>query len=100
MIPSKVRRFVRTNKRWIKWEDGEEHPSITAMELLKYGAATFGNHEFNYGLDFLDEVKDDAIFPYVNANVRDAKTGYLKYDPFIMIDVVDSKRRNLRFKSV
>ena len=28
-----------------------------------------GNHEFNYGLDFLDEVLDDAPMPYVSANV-------------------------------
>lgn len=76
-----------------KLEDGEEHPSITAMELLDYDGATFGNHEFNYGLDFLDEVLDDADFPYVNANVRDAATGKLAYTPYVLIDkeVVDAK---------
>ncbi|WP_242035259.1 bifunctional 2',3'-cyclic-nucleotide 2'-phosphodiesterase/3'-nucleotidase [Mesobacillus harenae] len=50
-------------------EDGELHPVFQAMELLDYDAATVGNHEFNYGLDYLDEVLDDAPFPYVNANV-------------------------------
>ncbi|MEK4523061.1 bifunctional 2',3'-cyclic-nucleotide 2'-phosphodiesterase/3'-nucleotidase [Psychrobacillus sp. FSL W7-1457] len=75
-----------------KLVDGEEHPSITAMELLDYDGATFGNHEFNYGLDFLDEVMDDADFPYVNANVRDAATGKLAYTPYVLIDkeVVDA----------
>ncbi|MEG0381091.1 MAG: bifunctional 2',3'-cyclic-nucleotide 2'-phosphodiesterase/3'-nucleotidase, partial [Kurthia sp.] len=73
-------------------KDGEEHPSVTAMELLKYDGATFGNHEFNYGLDYLDEVMDDANFPYINANVRDAKTKKLVYKPYVLIDkeVVDS----------
>ncbi|RSD26748.1 bifunctional 2',3'-cyclic-nucleotide 2'-phosphodiesterase/3'-nucleotidase [Mesobacillus subterraneus] len=50
-------------------EDGEMHPVFEAMELLDYDAATVGNHEFNYGLDFLDEVLNDAPMPYVNANV-------------------------------
>lgn len=50
-------------------EDGEMHPVFEAMELLDYDAATVGNHEFNYGLDYLDEVLDDAPMPYVNANV-------------------------------
>ena len=50
-------------------EDGEMHPVFEAMELLDYDAGTVGNHEFNYGLDYLDEVLDDAPMPYVNANV-------------------------------
>ncbi|MDA6790895.1 2',3'-cyclic-nucleotide 2'-phosphodiesterase, partial [Escherichia coli] len=50
-------------------EDGEMHPVFKAMELLDYDAATVGNHEFNYGLEYLDEVLDDEPFPYVNANV-------------------------------
>lgn len=50
-------------------EDGEVHPAIEAMNLMDYDMATLGNHEFNYGLDYLDEVYDDAEFPFVNANV-------------------------------
>ncbi|MGM7720162.1 bifunctional 2',3'-cyclic-nucleotide 2'-phosphodiesterase/3'-nucleotidase [Metabacillus sp. Hm71] len=49
--------------------DGEVHPIIAAMNLLDYDAATVGNHEFNYGLDFLNETMDDANYPVVNANV-------------------------------
>lgn len=45
------------------------HPMYTAMNLLHYDAATFGNHEFNYGLDFLNRATKDAQFPYVNANI-------------------------------
>lgn len=52
-----------------KLEEGEVHPVFKAMDLLDYDAATVGNHEFNYGLDYLDEVLDDSPFPYVNANV-------------------------------
>ncbi|WP_428910736.1 bifunctional 2',3'-cyclic-nucleotide 2'-phosphodiesterase/3'-nucleotidase [Niallia sp. Krafla_26] len=52
-----------------KLEDGELHPVFQAMKQLDYDAATLGNHEFNYGLEFLDEVLDDAPMPYVSANV-------------------------------
>jgi 2',3'-cyclic-nucleotide 2'-phosphodiesterase / 3'-nucleotidase / 5'-nucleotidase len=50
-------------------KEGEVHPAIKAMNQMGYDMATLGNHEFNYGLDFLDEAYDDANFPYVNANV-------------------------------
>ena len=52
-----------------KLEEGEIHPVFQAMKQLDYDAATLGNHEFNYGLEFLDEVLDDAPMPYVSANV-------------------------------
>jgi 2',3'-cyclic-nucleotide 2'-phosphodiesterase/3'-nucleotidase len=39
------------------------------MNLLKYDAATVGNHEFNYGLDFLLKSIQGADFPFVNANI-------------------------------
>jgi 2',3'-cyclic-nucleotide 2'-phosphodiesterase len=81
-------------------EDGEEHPSVTAMEQLGYDAATLGNHEFNYGLDYLDEVVDDASFPYVNANIRDAGTKNYKYTPYVLIDkeVVDKNGKKSTVK--
>ncbi|MFX3623295.1 MAG: bifunctional 2',3'-cyclic-nucleotide 2'-phosphodiesterase/3'-nucleotidase [Ectobacillus sp.] len=50
-------------------QDGEVHPVFKAMNQMKYDVATLGNHEFNYGLDFLKEAYDDANFPYINANV-------------------------------
>jgi len=83
-----------------KLVDGEEHPSVTVMEMLKYDGATLGNHEFNYGLPYLDEVMDDAKFPYINANIKDAKTGKNMYTPYVVIDkeVVDSKGKKTTVK--
>ncbi|WP_068536748.1 bifunctional 2',3'-cyclic-nucleotide 2'-phosphodiesterase/3'-nucleotidase [Paenibacillus glacialis] len=48
---------------------GEVHTVYKAMNLMGYDIATFGNHEFNYGLDYLDNAIKGANFPYVNANV-------------------------------
>jgi 2',3'-cyclic-nucleotide 2'-phosphodiesterase/3'-nucleotidase len=45
------------------------HPAIAAMNALQYDAATLGNHEFNYGLDFLTRALGPARFPVVCANV-------------------------------
>ncbi|HEX7063679.1 MAG TPA: bifunctional 2',3'-cyclic-nucleotide 2'-phosphodiesterase/3'-nucleotidase [Bacillales bacterium] len=50
-------------------EEGEVHPVYKAMNLMNYAVGNYGNHEFNYGLDFLKEAVDDANFPYVNANI-------------------------------
>ena len=50
-------------------KDGDMHPVIAAMNVLGYDASTFGNHEFNYGLDFLMKTIAGANFPVVSANV-------------------------------
>ncbi|MBO9587388.1 MAG: bifunctional 2',3'-cyclic-nucleotide 2'-phosphodiesterase/3'-nucleotidase [Devosia sp.] len=49
--------------------DGNIHPIIAAMNTLGYEAATLGNHEFNYGLEFLDKALEGAEFPFVSANL-------------------------------
>jgi 2',3'-cyclic-nucleotide 2'-phosphodiesterase / 3'-nucleotidase len=54
--------------------EGYVHPVIRAMNLMNYDAQTVGNHEFNYGLDFMNETLNDAKHPIVNANVYDAAT--------------------------
>lgn len=50
-------------------KEGEVHPVYKAMNLLDYDAGNIGNHEFNYGLEFLDRSLKGANFPYVNSNV-------------------------------
>ncbi|NHN83052.1 bifunctional 2',3'-cyclic-nucleotide 2'-phosphodiesterase/3'-nucleotidase [Acetobacter musti] len=46
------------------------HPMFRAMSRLGYDAATFGNHEFNYGLAFLEDALRSADFPFVCANAE------------------------------
>ena len=43
---------------------------LAAMNALPYACGTLGNHEFNYGLDFLDNGLAKAEFPLVCANVE------------------------------
>jgi 2',3'-cyclic-nucleotide 2'-phosphodiesterase / 3'-nucleotidase len=50
-------------------EEGEIHPMIAAMNVLGYAACALGNHEFNYGLDFLDAALAGANFPALCCNI-------------------------------
>jgi len=45
------------------------HPTFAAMNTLGYEISTLGNHEFNYGLDFLDASLAGTNFPLVCANL-------------------------------
>jgi 2',3'-cyclic-nucleotide 2'-phosphodiesterase / 3'-nucleotidase len=45
------------------------HPLVTTMAGLGYDAVGLGNHEFNYGLDFLEASLQGAPFPFLCANV-------------------------------
>lgn len=65
-------------------EEGEVHPVYKAMNLLDYDVGNIGNHEFNYGLDFLDITLEGAKFPYISANVLDANTGEHYFQPYII----------------
>jgi len=63
---------------YIAYEKGltnEPHPIIAAMNVLGYEAGTLGNHEFNYGLEFLDAAIAAANFPIVSANVVKGELG-------------------------
>ncbi|SEH43278.1 2',3'-cyclic-nucleotide 2'-phosphodiesterase / 3'-nucleotidase [Halobacillus karajensis] len=73
-------------------EEGNIHPVYKAMNLLDYDAGNYGNHEFNYGLDFLKKAMAGSDFPYVNANVYQADGSDENYfDPYVILDreVVD-----------
>ncbi len=80
--------------------DGEIHPVYKAMNTLDYAVGNIGNHEFNYGLDYLKKSLAGAKFPYVNANVIDVKTGKPLFQPYLIIDTPvkdrDGKSHNLR----
>lgn len=49
--------------------DGEVHPVFEAMNVIGYDVGNIGNHEFNYGLPFLEASLQGAAFPYISANV-------------------------------
>ncbi|HRV92236.1 MAG TPA: bifunctional 2',3'-cyclic-nucleotide 2'-phosphodiesterase/3'-nucleotidase [Anaerolineae bacterium] len=67
-------------------DDGNTHPVYKAMNTLDYEVGNIGNHEFNYGLDYLEAAIAGADFPYISANVDDAATGEPHFTPYIIKD--------------
>lgn len=74
----------------------EVHPVTWSFNHLNYDGTTVGNHEFNYGLDFLNQALKGAKMPVVNANVYDAKTGKPYFEPYAIFNkkVVDEQGKN------
>ncbi|MGR3572470.1 bifunctional 2',3'-cyclic-nucleotide 2'-phosphodiesterase/3'-nucleotidase [Brevirhabdus sp.] len=72
-------------------KDGDMHPVIAAMNTVGFDASTLGNHEFNYGLDFLTKSLAGAEFPVVSANVvtemgADPTRDKTLIKPYIILD--------------
>ncbi len=63
---------------------GDIHPVYKAMNQLNYDVGNIGNHEFNYGLEFLDNSIAGANFPYISANVFDKETGDYYFKPYLI----------------
>ncbi|EQB7868790.1 2',3'-cyclic-nucleotide 2'-phosphodiesterase [Citrobacter amalonaticus] len=72
---------------------GEIHPVYKALNTLDYAVGNLGNHEFNYGLEYLQKALAGASFPYVNANIIDVKTKKPLFTPYLIkeTDVVDQE---------
>ncbi len=51
----------------------QPHPVIAAMNTVGYDAATLGNHEFDFGLDFALRAIETAQFPIVSSNLHPRK---------------------------
>ncbi|WP_425071255.1 bifunctional 2',3'-cyclic-nucleotide 2'-phosphodiesterase/3'-nucleotidase [Sagittula sp. S175] len=72
-------------------KEGDMHPVITAMNTLGFDAGTIGNHEFNYGLDFLMKSTAGADFPIVLANIAktegsDPTKDETLFKPYVILD--------------
>ncbi|RIY38655.1 bifunctional 2',3'-cyclic-nucleotide 2'-phosphodiesterase/3'-nucleotidase, partial [Psittacicella gerlachiana] len=73
------------------------HPAYQAFAYLQYDVSNLGNHEFNFGLPYLQQVISSSQqltgIPIINANVYDAVSGKNTYTPYVIQDkkVVDSQ---------
>ena len=62
-------------------------PIIAAMNAMRYDAAAIGNHEYNYGVPYLDSVVRQATFPFLSANTyRLNPEGVHAYRPWTIIE--------------
>jgi 5'-nucleotidase / UDP-sugar diphosphatase len=44
---------------------------IAVMNYLKFDAMAIGNHEFDWGLNILEQLAGGAAFPFLSANIQD-----------------------------
>jgi 2',3'-cyclic-nucleotide 2'-phosphodiesterase/3'-nucleotidase/5'-nucleotidase len=76
-----------------KLSPGEIHPAAMAMNALGYDAAAIGNHEFNYGIEHLNQVTAQAHFPFLAANIFRAGTDQHAYTPSTILErTIDGER--------
>lgn len=69
------------------FNDNPVHPTIEAMNFIGYDAWTIGNHEFNYGLDFLDRNIEAFEGEALSANIKVKSTGDPYVAPYVIFDV-------------
>ena len=62
-------------------ETGAIHPMAAQMNAIGYDAVALGNHEFNYGLDFLDNWISQMDAPVLAANAVHAGTKVPAFTP-------------------
>jgi len=55
-----------------RYDKRQPQPIVDAMNALQYDVATPGNHDFDYGVDFLRRAATQATFRYVSGNVEDS----------------------------
>jgi 2',3'-cyclic-nucleotide 2'-phosphodiesterase (5'-nucleotidase family) len=63
------------------------NPIIAAMNAMQYDAAAIGNHEYNYGVPYLDSAVRQAKFPFLSANTyRVDPAGVHAYRPWTIVE--------------
>src|SRR6266566_1257368 len=63
------------------------NPVISAMNAMQYDAAAIGNHEYNYGVPYLDSAISQARFPFLSANTyRLDPEGVHAYRPWVIVE--------------
>jgi 5'-nucleotidase len=73
----------------------DDRPAIEGLNFLGLKATTFGNHEFDHGVDNLKARLDEAAFTYVSTNLTnaDAELGGKLITPYRMIEMGDKDPR-------
>ena len=84
----------------VGYKEGKPNPAVDCLNAMHYEVGTLGNHEFNYGLDYLADAIKQAKFPIVNANVVKVGTEEPYYTPYVIQEktVVDNKGKSHKLK--
>lgn len=75
---------------------GAIHPMAAQMNAIGYDAVALGNHEFNYGLEFLDKWISQMDAPVLAANAVRAGTTVPAYKPYTIKTIKLKGRQPIR----
>lgn len=67
-------------------ETQARHPLMSAFEALNYDAIGLGNHDFNFGLETLNRVLQDAACPVVCSNVSPIDNTLVGWQPSLVLE--------------
>ncbi len=70
-------------------QDDVHYPLLAAADLMDFDALVLGNHEFDYGLDYLNRQIDLTETPIIGANMYHHATEEPAYPPYIMRELDD-----------
>jgi 2',3'-cyclic-nucleotide 2'-phosphodiesterase/3'-nucleotidase len=73
------------------------NPMVQAMNFMKYDAFAVGNHEYNYGLGYLEKARKEANYPFLSGNIFEHKTTKPVFKPYIVKEVGGAKIAVLGF---
>ena len=60
------------------------NPIVASMNAMRYDASAVGNHEYNYGVPYLDRAVAQATFPFLSANTK-RPDGTFPYAPYTLV---------------
>lgn len=82
------------------YKEGKSNPAIDCLNAMNYEVGALGNHEFNYGLNYLADAIKQAKFPIVNSNVVKAGTEEPYFTPYVIQEksVVDNQGKTHKLK--
>ncbi len=66
-------------------QEGKYNLFSRVMNLMKYDAATIGNHDIEAGPDVYNRLKDEFKFPWLGANVLNKESGLPYFEPYTII---------------
>jgi 2',3'-cyclic-nucleotide 2'-phosphodiesterase / 3'-nucleotidase len=62
--------------------NGLPHPATLVHKTLQVDCMILGNHEFNYGLQHIDRIREESQTPWLSANIIKQKTGNPYFEPY------------------
>lgn len=69
----------------------DEVPAVESMNLMGFDIDGLGNHNFDKGIDHLQQMIDGADFPYVSSNLANVDDNLDGVEPYRIFDMAGTK---------